>query len=97
MFQRLACDDEGPVRQLRGAEDDRRVGAHAAQGADAQDPAAPVLAAQVHLRQTHHRQAGEVLHEGGCGPGPHRPSPQHRALGTKHCIPKQTTVANIVI
>lgn len=63
MLQRAARDDEGPVRELRGAEDDRRSRADAAQGADAQDPAAHRVAAQVHLRQAHNRQAGEVLHE----------------------------------
>lgn len=93
LFQRPARDDEGSVRQLRGAEDDRRVGADAAQSADAQDPAAPVLAAQVHIRQAHHRQAGEVLHEGCRRPGPHRTTSQHSAVDTKrqttnHCIPK---------
>ena len=69
--QRAARHDEGPVRQLRGAEDDRRGRAHAAQGAHAQDPPARGLAAQVHVRQAHHRQAGEVLHEGARA-GPHR-------------------------
>lgn len=55
LLQCPARDDEGPVRQLRGAEDDRRGGADAAQGADAQDPAAHRLAAQVHVRQAHNR------------------------------------------
>jgi hypothetical protein len=71
--QCTAGNDEGPVRQLRGAEDDRRGRARPAQDADAQDPAAPELAAQVHVRQAHHRQAGEVLcEERDARPGPDR-------------------------
>lgn len=62
-FQRAARDDEGSVRELRGAEDDRRERADAAQGADAQDPTASEFAAEVHVREAHHRQVGEVLHE----------------------------------
>ena len=44
---------EGPVRQLRGAEDDRRGGAQPAQGAHAQDPPPHQHAAEVHLRSVH--------------------------------------------
>lgn len=77
--QRAPRDDEGPVRELRGAEDDRRGRAHAAQGADAQDPAARRLAPQVHLREAHHRQAREVLHEGARA-RPHRPAQRQPRL-----------------
>lgn len=59
--------DEGPVRQLRRAEDDRRRGARPAQDPHAQDPPPPGQSAQVHLRQAHHRQAREVLHEDRLG------------------------------
>lgn len=53
-FQRSPRDDEGSVRQLRRTEDDRCERTNAAQGANAQDQAAPELAPQVHLRQAHH-------------------------------------------
>lgn len=72
LFQRIARHDEGPVRQLRGPEDDRRERADPAQGADAQDSPALELTAQVHVRQTHNRQVGEVLHEGARFDGLHR-------------------------
>lgn len=71
-FQCSSRDDEGSVRKLRGPKDDWRGRADAAQGADAQDPAPYRVIAQVHVRQTHHREAGEVFHE-GAGAGPHRP------------------------
>lgn len=64
-------DDEGSVRELRRAEDDRRGGADAAQGVDAQDPAAHRVAPQVHLRQAHHRETREILHE-SAGTGAYR-------------------------
>lgn len=71
--QRAPRHDEGPVRQLRRAEDDRRGRAHAAQGAHAQDPAARGIAAQVHVRQAHNRETGEILYEGARA-GPDRPA-----------------------
>lgn len=62
-FQRPPSNDEGSIRQLCRAEDDWRIGADAAQDFVAQDPAAHELAAQIHLRETHHRQVGKVLVE----------------------------------
>ena len=62
--QRPVHDDERPVRQLRGPEDDWRGGAAAEKDAHVQDPTAHGHAAQVHVRQAHPGQAGEVLHEG---------------------------------
>ena len=59
-----ALHDEGPVCQLRRPENDRRGRAAAEEVADVQHPAAHVHPAQVHVRQAHPGQAGEVLHEG---------------------------------
>ena len=53
--------DEGPVRQLRGAEDDRRGRAGSAQDTHAQNTAPHSLVEKVHVRQAHSGQAGEVF------------------------------------
>ena len=87
--QRPLHDDEGPVRQLRGAEDDRRVGAEPAQGPDAQDPPLRGVATQVHLWQAHLGQTGEVLHEEQ-RPRSHRRPHQRNPVGT----PRQSKLSH---
>lgn len=86
-FQRTPRDDERPIRQLRGPKNDRRQRTDTAQGADAQDQTTPELAEEIHIRQTHNCQAGEVLYEGSRliglhrrGAGPDRPAHQWRPL-----------------
>lgn len=61
--QRPLHHDERPVCQLRGPEDDRRLGAEPEEGVDPQDPALRDPPPQVSLREAHPGQAGEVLHE----------------------------------
>ena len=61
--QCLVHNDEGSIRQLRRAEDDRCGRAQPAQDPHAQDPTARQHSAQIHLRQAHPGQVGEVLHE----------------------------------
>lgn len=94
-FQCAPRDDEGPVRELRGAEDDRRERAESAQDPDAQDPATPKLAAEIHVREAHHRQAGEVLHEGARLDGLHRRGARpHRAAAERSPVTARLTERN---
>ena len=53
--------DPGPVRQLRGAEDDRHGAGPGPRHPHEQDQAALGLAAQILLRQIYPRQTGELL------------------------------------
>lgn len=55
--------DEGPVRQLRRPEDDRRCRDQPAQDLDAQDPTSFFYFTKVYLRQTYSGQGREVLPE----------------------------------
>ena len=59
----VVFNDERPVRQLRGAEDDRRGRSGSASHAYAEDKAPRACPAQVHVRQAHSGQAREVFYE----------------------------------
>jgi len=69
MVQSAECavyDDEGPVCQLRRAEDDRRGGRAAAQDDVAEDTSSCCRAPQVRIRQTHPCETREILHKEQC-------------------------------
>ena len=80
-----AHHDEGPVRQLRGPEDDRRGGDQPAQDPDAQDPATHLDAAEVHVREAHPRQDGEILSQEQHRPRPYRTPGLHVTLTFQRC------------
>ena len=67
-----AHHDEGPVRQLRRPEDDRRGWDQSAEDPHAQDPTSLLHTKEIHLREAHPGQGGEVLPQEQHGPGTHR-------------------------
>lgn len=61
--ERTLHNDEGPVRQLCGPENDRPRRSPSEKAPPTEDPAAHRHPAPVRLREAHPRQAGKVLHE----------------------------------